>query len=44
MSEVRKQPDNNYLDYMIDMTFKNIKRLFAYSFKLLRSLTARNSF
>ena len=31
-SEVTKQPKNNNLDYMIDLTFRNFNRLFVFSF------------
>ena len=32
-SEITTQPKNNYLDYLIDPTFRNINRLFVLSFK-----------
>ena len=32
-SEITTQFKNNNLDYMIDPTFRNINRLFAFSFK-----------
>ena len=32
-SEITTQPDNNNLDYLIDPTFRNIYRLFVFSFK-----------
>ena len=32
-SEITTQPKNNYLDYLIDSILRNIKRLFALSFK-----------
>ena len=32
-SEIRTQPKNNKLDYLIDPTFRNINRLFILSLK-----------
>ena len=32
-SEITTQPRNNNLDYLIDLTFRNINRLFVLSFK-----------
>ena len=32
-SEITKQPKAKNLDYMIDLTFSNVNRLFAFSFK-----------
>ena len=31
--EIKTQPKSNNLDYLIDITFRNINRLFALSFK-----------
>ena len=33
MNGIATQPKNNYLDYMIDPAFRNINRLFVFSFK-----------
>ena len=32
-SEIKTQPKNNNLDYLIDPTFRNINRLFVFSFE-----------
>lgn len=32
-SEITKQPKAKNLDYMIDLTFRNVDRLFVFSFK-----------
>ena len=32
-SEITKQPKAKNLDYMIDLTFSNVNRLFVFSFK-----------
>ena len=42
--EITTQPKNNNLDYMIDLTFRNINRLFVLSFKNGNSDSARHSF
>ena len=38
------QPKNNNLDYLIDPTFRNIYRLFAFSFKNGTDDPTRDSF
>ena len=38
------QPKNNNLDYMIDPTFRNINRLFVFSFKNGDNDLTKNSF
>ena len=43
-SEITAQPKNNNLDYMIDLTFRNIKRLFVLLFKNGNNDPTRNSF
>ena len=43
-SETIAQPKNNSLDYMIDPTFKNINRLFVFSFKALHSISRNQRF
>ena len=43
-SEITKQSKNNNLDYLIDPTFKNINRLFVFSFKNDNDDPARYSF
>ena len=34
-SEIKTQPKNNDLDYLIDATFRNINKLFVLSFKMV---------
>ena len=41
--EITTQPKNNTLDFLIDQIFRNINRLFAFSFKNGDDIT-RNSF
>ena len=43
-SEITTQPKNNSLDYLIDLTFRNINRLFALSFKNDKDNPTWNSF
>ena len=43
-SEITKQSNNNNLDYLIDLTFSNINRLFVISFKNGDDDTTINSF
>ena len=43
-SEIRTEPKNNNLDYMIDPTFRNINRLFILSIKDGYDNPTRNSF
>ena len=43
-SEITTHPKNNNLDYLIDPTFKNINRLFAFSFKNSNNDPTRDSF
>ena len=43
-SEISTQLKNNNLDYMIDLTFTNINRLFVLSFKNGGNDSASNSF
>ena len=43
-SEITAQPKNNKLDYLIDQTFRNINRLFDFSFKNGDNDRTRNSF
>ena len=43
-SEVTTPPKNNNLDYMIDPTFRNINRFFAFLFKNGNDDPTRNSF
>ena len=43
-SEITTQPKNNTLDYLIDSTFRNIKRFFVFSFKDGNNDLTRNSF
>ena len=43
-SEITTQPKNNNLDYMIDLTFRNIDRLFVFSFKNGNPDPSRDSF
>ena len=43
-SEITTQPKNNTLDYLIDSTFRNIKRCFVFSFKDGNNDLTRNSF
>ena len=43
-SEITTQPKNNNLDYMSDPTFRNINRLFVFSFKNGNNDPTRNSF
>ena len=40
-SEIKTQPKNNNLDYLIDPTFRNINTLFAISFKNVNNDLAR---
>ena len=42
--EIKTQPKNNNLDYMIDPTLRDINRLFVLSFKTSESNPTRNSF
>ena len=42
-SEITTHPKNNNLDYLIDPTFKNINRLFAFSFKNSNNDPTRDS-
>ena len=41
MSEIKTQPKNYNLDYLIDPTFRNINTLFAISFKNVNNDPAR---
>ena len=41
-SEITIQSNNNNLDYMTDKTFRNINRLFAFSFKNYEDDSTRN--
>ena len=43
-SEITTQPKNNNFDYMIDLTFRNVDRMFVLSFKNGDNDPARNSF
>ena len=43
-SEITAQPKNNDLDYLIGPTFKNINRLFVFSFKNGNNDPTRDSF
>ena len=43
-SEIATQPKNNNLDYLIDLTFRNINRLFVLSFKNGGNDSTRDSF
>ena len=43
-SEITTQPKNYNLDYLIDLTFRNINRLFVLSFKNGHDDPKRNSF
>ena len=43
-SEVTTQPKNNNLDYLIDPAFRNINRLFVFSFKNGKNDPTRNYF
>ena len=43
-SEMTKQPKNNILVFLIDLTFKNINRLFAFSFKNDNNVSTRAYF
>ena len=43
-SEMTKQPKNNILVFMIDLTSKNINRLFAFSFKSDNNVSTRAYF
>ena len=43
-SEVATQPKSNNSDYLIDPTFRNINRLFAFSFKNSDENPTRDSF
>ena len=43
-SEITTQTKNNNLDYLIDLTFRNINRLFILSFKNGSNDPTRNSF
>ena len=44
ISEIRTQPKNNNLDYLIDPTFRNINRLFVLSLKNGNDDPTRNYF
>ena len=43
-SEITTQTKNNNLDYLIDLTFRNINRLFVLSFKNVSNDPTRNTF
>ena len=43
-SKITKQTKNNNLNYLIDLTFRNINRLFVLSFKNSNDDPTRNSF
>ena len=43
-SEITTQPRNNNLDYLIDLTFRNINRLFVLSFKNGNDEPTRDTF
>ena len=43
-SEITTQAKNNNSDYMIDITFRNINRLFVFSFRNGDDDPTRNSF
>ena len=43
-SEMTKQPKNNILVFLIDLTFKSINRLFAFSFKNDNNVSTRAYF
>ena len=43
-SQIKTQPWNDKLDYLINTTFRNIVRLFAFSFKNCNHDPTRNSF
>ena len=43
-SEITTQTKNNNLDYLIDPTFRNINRLFVFSFKNDNNDPTRDSF
>ena len=42
-SEIKTQPENDKLDYLINTTFRNIVRLFVFSFKNCNHDPTRNS-
>ena len=44
MSEITTQTKNNNLDYLIDSKFRNVNRLFVFSFKNGNNDPATNSF
>ena len=44
ISEIKTQPKNNNLDYMIETTFRNINRLFLNSFKIGQNEPMTDSF
>ena len=43
-TEITTQTRNNNIDYLIDTTFRNISRLFVFSFKIDNYDPSRNSF
>ena len=43
-SEITAQPKNNNLDYLINLTFRKINRLFVLSFKNGKNDSIRDSF
>ena len=43
-SEITTQAKNNNLDYMVDLTFRNINRLFALPFKNSNNDRTKNYF
>ena len=43
-SEIKTQPKNNNLDYLIDPVFRTINRLFVLSFKNGNDDSTRSSF
>ena len=42
--EITKQPKNNNLEHLVDIIFRNINRLFVFSFKNGNNDPARDSF
>ena len=43
MRKIKIKPKSNNLDYLIDPTFKNIKKLFVLSFKNNNGVSGRDS-